>query len=59
MSKIENIVGWSVAGLLLAAGAVGYALNLISLFSAEGAGEIALRVIGVLVPLIGAVVGYF
>jgi hypothetical protein len=55
----QAILGLVAVGILVA-GICGYVLNIIALFHAQLvlSGEIILRIVGLVIPFIGAVMGY-
>lgn len=56
---LENAVAYFILFSIIAVLLVGYALNLFALFNLTSfSGELALRVVGVIIPPLGVILGY-
>lgn len=63
MLKYSSGSGTAVLGLVMAlvylVGIIGFVLNIVKIFSGGPVMELVLRIIGVVIPIVGAVAGYF
>lgn len=59
-SSHDSAIGSIISAVILIAGCIGYLMNVISLIADyQTTGWMVARVIGVFIPFIGAVLGYF